>query len=165
MVVARTTTLYVGSSMRRRTEHKVTRIDWCTHKAQTSAKTAFNWFNLRSASLRIFGLLSNPPLYQCQYCNVKIPSKKFLDPDPDTDYHQNLIEWSSDYVQPFRKISWRFDQYFLSNVVNRQTDRQTVTSENSVSLAEVIGNQQKQESPRTAFYCGEQKWSCSHNKL
>ena len=47
---------------------------------------------------------------------------KFLDPDADPDYHQNLVNWSLDYVKPFHKISQRFDQYFLSNRVNRQTD-------------------------------------------
>jgi len=37
---------------------------------------------------------------------------------------QNLIDWSLDYVQPFRNISDILDHKFLSNPVNRQTDRQ-----------------------------------------
>jgi len=60
---------------------------------------------------------------------------KFLDPDADPDYHQNLVNWSLDYVKPFHKISQRFDQYFLSNRVNRQTDRQTYVI--TASLADV----------------------------
>ena len=45
----------------------------------------------------------------CQYCNGKIHSfKKFRNPNPCPDKHQNLIDWSLDYFQPFRTISERF---------------------------------------------------------
>jgi len=108
-----------------------------------AAKTAFNLFNLRSASPRIFGLLPNPQWGAFTIANIAMV--KFLQKLPGFESRsgcQNLINWSLNYVQPFHKISQRFDQWFLSNPVNRQTerqtDRQTDTGESITSLTEVI---------------------------
>ena len=60
-------------------------------RAQTPAKAAEVRY-----SLRIFGLLSNPRwlafIHLCQYHGGDISSKQFMDPDPDIDYYQNLID-------------------------------------------------------------------------
>ena len=47
-----------------------------------------------------------------------------MHPHPDPDYHQNLVDWSLDYVQPFGKLS-KFDKVFLSNPFNRHTQVKT----------------------------------------
>ena len=66
-----------------------------------------NLFNLRSASLRVFGLLPNPRRGAFTVVDTAVEKflQKFLDPDPDQDYHQNLTERSLYYVQPFHRIS------------------------------------------------------------
>ena len=46
---------------------------------------------------------------------------------PKVKVTQNVIDCSLDHVQPFHKISYRFDLVFFNNPVNTQTDKQTQT--------------------------------------
>ena len=50
---------------------------------------------------------------------------------------QNLIDWSLDYVQPFRKISL-ISSFLVILLTDKQTDIQTDIGENVTSFAEVI---------------------------
>ena len=54
------------------------------------------------------------------------------------DHHQSLINSSLYYLGPLRKISSQSVHNFLSNVVHRQTDRQTNTTNNITSFAKVV---------------------------
>ena len=54
------------------------------------------------------------------------------------DHHQSLINCSLYYLGPLRKISSQSVHNFLSNVVHKQTDRQTNTTNNITSFAKVV---------------------------
>ena len=54
------------------------------------------------------------------------------------DHHQSLINSSLYYLWPLRKISSQSVHNFLSNVIQRQTDRQTNTTNNITSFAKVV---------------------------
>ena len=54
------------------------------------------------------------------------------------DHHQSLINSLLYYLGPLRKISSQSVHNFQSNVVHRQTDRQTNTTNNITSFAKVV---------------------------
>ena len=54
------------------------------------------------------------------------------------DHHQNLISSSLCYPRPLHKISSQSVHNFLSNVVHRQTDRQTNVTKNITSFAKEV---------------------------
>ena len=56
------------------------------------------------------------------------------------NHHQNLISSSLYYPGPLLKISSQFVHNFLSNVVHRQTDRQTNAAKNITSFAKEVIN-------------------------
>ena len=59
-------------------------------------------------------------------CNVKESLKKFLDPDGDPDHSQNLIICFLSQSGHFLKNSSKSVHNFLSNVANRETNKQTL---------------------------------------
>ena len=54
------------------------------------------------------------------------------------DHHQNLISSSLYYPGPLHKISSQSVHDFLSNVVHRQTDKQTNATKNITSFAKEV---------------------------
>ena len=54
------------------------------------------------------------------------------------DHHQNFISSSLYYPGPLHKISSQSVQNFLSNVVHRQTNKQTNATKNITSLAKEV---------------------------
>ena len=54
------------------------------------------------------------------------------------DHHQNLISSSLYYPRPLHKISSQSVHNFLSNVVHRQTDKQTNATKNITSFAKEV---------------------------
>ena len=54
------------------------------------------------------------------------------------DHHQNLISSSLYYPGPLHRISSQSVRNFLSNVVHRQTDRQTNATKNITSFAKEV---------------------------
>ena len=68
--------------------------------------------------------------------------------DPDPVCHQNLITCSFYHSGPLHKISLQSVHNFLSNVDNRQRDKQTNTIKNIISLWEIM---------KTALYI-----ACNH---
>ena len=96
--------------------------NWKHSKCSNFRQGSFDLFRLRCIAC-VFGTVAEPTMrsiYNCKYGNGKIHSKI-----PDSDYHQNLIYWSLDYVQPFHKFHKVLTISFEHFSVNRQTDRQT----------------------------------------
>ena len=54
------------------------------------------------------------------------------------DHHQNLISSSLYYPGPLHKISSQSVHYFLSNVVHKQTNRQTNATKNITFFAKEV---------------------------
>jgi len=46
-----------------------------------------------------------------------------LDSDPYPDQFQNLIDSHLDHITPTHQVSWKLIYNFMSNLVNRQTDK------------------------------------------
>ena len=70
------------------------------------------------------------------------------------DHHQNLISFSLYYSKPVHKISSQSVHNFLSNVVHRQTNRQTNQRYQKHNLLCQGGNKQKKihENPPSGFW-------------
>ena len=49
--------------------------------------------------------------------------RRTLDPDCDSDHHQNLITWSLVHALPLPKFSQKSVENFWSNLADRQTGR------------------------------------------
>ena len=78
------------------------------------------------------------------------------------DHHQNLISSSLYYKRPLHKISSQSVNNFLSNVVHRQTDRQTNGTKNITSFAkEVISTFLYTRSPY--YYSHFEIFICTYN--
>ena len=75
----------------------------------------------------------NLPLLRCIFAHLLILQY------PD---HQNLISSSLYYSGPVHKISSQSVHNFLSNVVHRQTNRQTNATKNITSFAKEVTNKQ-----------------------
>ena len=77
--------------------------------------------------------LGMPPLLWCFFAHLLILEYP--------DHHQHLISSSLYYTGPLHKISSQSIHNFLTNVVHRQTDKQTNPTKNITSFAkEVIIN-------------------------
>ena len=74
--------------------------------------------------------LGMPPLLWCFLAHALILEY--------SDHHQNLISSSLCYPGPLHKISSQSVHNFLSNVVHRQTDKQTNATKNITSFAKEV---------------------------
>ena len=74
--------------------------------------------------------LGMPPLLWCFFAYLLILEYP--------DHHQNLISSSLYYPGPLHKISPQSVHNFLSNVVHRQTDKQTNATKNITSFAKEV---------------------------
>jgi len=70
--------------------------------AYRGGRPPYSLFNLRSASC-VFRTVAEPTMNPYYTAMVKF-LLEIPDPDPEPDWHQNLIDWSVDYVQQLRKI-------------------------------------------------------------
>ena len=71
-----------------------------------------------------------PPLLWCLFAHLLILEYP--------DHHQNLIGSSLYYPGPRHKISYQSVHNFVSNVVHRQTDKQTNATKNITSFAKEV---------------------------
>ena len=74
--------------------------------------------------------LGMPPLLWCRFAHLL--TLKY------TGHHQNLISSSLYYSWPLHKISSQSIHNLLSNVVHRQTDKQTNATKNITSFAKEL---------------------------